>query len=250
MIEAFSLAGRVALVTGSTAGIGRAVAGVLAQAGATVAVNGRDIGQVARVVAEIPRALPAPFDVTDYDAARLRMDEIAAAAGGIDILVLCAAMRDRRSYADITPADYRRLLETNTVSYLELSRAATERMRRPAHGRLIFITSTGAKRPFRGDPVYASSKAAVESLVRSLACELGPGGTTVNGIAPGFTATEHNAAWVEDEAFSALVAAKVPPGRWARPEEIGYAAAFLASDAASYVNGHILTVDGGMSVIL
>ncbi len=250
MGQGFSLDNRVALVTGSTGGIGRAIAEAFSEAGARVAVNGRDAESTAQVAATMKGAIAAPFDITDYAAAAAAFGKVVAETGRFDILVCCAASRDRRPFGEIEPAEFRRVLETNAVSTFELSRIAATRITDPECGRLIFISSTGAKRPFRGDPIYASSKAGMESLVRSLAYELGPTGTTANAIAPGFTATDFNMAWAKDGEIAEFVQSRVPARRWGRPEEIANVAVFLASDASSYVNGHVLTVDGGLSVIL
>lgn len=248
--QAFSLDQRTALVTGSTAGIGRAIAEALAHSGARVAINGRNRDRVSAVAAEIGGAIEAPFDVTDQDAAEQAIDDIARETGRFDILVYCVGARDRRSTAEIDPDAFRRVLETNTVAAYQLARLATARMSHPACGRLIFVSSTAAQRPFRGDPAYASSKAAMESLARSLAFEFGSSGTTANVIAPGFVATEYNQALAEEKTIREFVETRIPARRWARPEEIANVAVFLASGAASYVNGHVLAVDAGMSVIL
>ncbi len=248
--QAFSLAQRVALVTGSTAGIGRAIATAFTEAGARVAINGRDKERVSAVAGEMEGAIEAPFDVTDYDAAERAIENLVKESGRFDILVCCASMRDRRSIAEIEPQDFRQVLETNTVSTYQLTRLAIANMTHPECGRLIFISSTAARTPFRGDPVYASSKAAMESLARSLAFEYGHLGTTANVIAPGFIATEYNQSLIDDEAIKEYVQNRVPARRWAQPVEVANVAVFLASDAASYVNGHVLLVDAGLSVIL
>ena len=237
-------------MTGSTAGIGRAIAEAFTGAGARVAVNGRDSRRVAEIADELEGAVKAPFDVTDHDEAERAIGNVIEATGRFDILVCCVGARDRRSLAEIEPDDFRNVLETNTVSAYQLSRLATARMTEPRHGRIIFVSSTAAMRPFRGDPVYASSKAAMESLARSLAFEFGHLGTTANVIAPGFVATEFNQALAEEKSVKDFVRNRIPARRWARPDEIANVAVFLASDAASYVNGHVLAVDAGMSVIL
>ena len=248
--QAFSLDRKVALVAGSTAGIGMAIAEGLTEAGARVAVNGRNGERVSAVAGRLPGAIEAAFDVTDHNAAERTFDAVIRQTGRFDILVYCVGMRDRRPAAEIDAEAFRRILEANTVSAYQLARLATERMTHPECGRLVFVSSTAAARPFRGDPAYASSKAAMESLARSLAFEFGPSGTTANVIAPGFVATEFNRGLAQEKAVRDFVENRIPSRRWARPEEIANVAVFLASDAASYVNGHVLAVDAGMSVIL
>lgn len=246
----FSLDQRVALVTGSTAGIGRAIAVALQHAGARVAINGRNRERTAAIAAELDGAVESAFDVTDHQAAEQALDKIVAETGRFDILVYCVGMRDRRSIAEIDPHAYRQILESNTVSAYQLARLATGKMTDPGCGRLIFISSTAAKMPFRGDPAYASSKAAMESLARSFCAEFGYLGITANAIAPGFVATEFNQTMIDDPSIKEFVRNRIPAQRWARPEEVADAAVFLASAEASYINGHVLAVDAGMSVNL
>lgn len=248
--QAFSLDRKVALVAGSTAGIGMAIAEAFTEAGARVAVNGRDRERVSTVAGKLSGSIEAAFDVTDHDAAERAFDAMINRTGQLDILVYCVGIRDRRSAAEIEPEDFRRVLEANTVSAYQLARLAAKRMTHPECGRIVFVSSTAAARPFRGDPAYASSKAAMESLARSLAFEFGASGTTANVIAPGFVATEFNQGLAQEQAIRDFVEERIPSRRWARPEEIANVAVFLASDAASYVNGHVLAVDAGMSVIL
>jgi len=240
----------VALVTGSTGGIGHAIALAFSEAGARVAINGRNQERVSAVAGNLEGAIEAAFDITDYDAAERAIDNLVKEAGRFDILVCSAGVRDRRTVAEIEPEEYRQVLEANTVSAFQLSRLATARMTHPEIGRVIFVSSTAGKRPFRSDPAYASSKAAMESLARSMAFEFGPVGTTTNVIAPGFIATEYNKPLAEEETIKEFVRNRVPAQRWAEPVEVANVAVFLASDAASYVNGHVLAVDAGMSVIL
>ena len=250
LAQAFSLSGKTAVITGGVGGIGAAIATAMSAAGAVVAINGRDPEQVARAVVQVPRAIPAVFDITNHAAAAQEIARVVAVTGSLDILVCNAAMRDRRPFHEITASSYRDLLETNLVSAFELGRLAAAAMQERGSGRLIFISSTAAQRPFRGDPSYTSSKAALEGLVRSLAGELGPRGITANAVAPGFTSTDFNAPMMSDPGIAEFVQTRVPLGRWGRPQDIAHATVFLASDAASYVNGHVLTVDGGLSAVL
>lgn len=248
-IERFSLKDRVVLITGAGGGLGLEMARGMAAAGAIVGINSRDAAKAERAVAEIPNAFPAAFDITDLAAAAKAMEAAVARRGRIDCLVNNAALRDRRPFQNILAADLRRLLETNLVAAYELSRLAARHMAARRSGRLIFVTSMVGPQSFQGDPSYVSSKGGLTALMRALAVELGPQGITANAIAPGFFLTDVNQGFfgtpeVQD------VGRRIPLRRWGRPDELVGAAIFLASDAASYINGHVLTVDAGLSVSL
>ena len=246
----FSLSGRVGLVTGSTGGIGRAIAEELTRAGARIAINGRNQEKVNLVANSLKGALNTPFDVDDHASAEDAIDKIILETGRFDILVCSVGSRDRRSISEIDAPAFQDLLLTNTVSAYQLARAASKKMPNPNVGRLIFISSIASLRPFRSDPAYSASKAALERIVRSFCYEFAPLGITANAIAPGFVATEFNSNLVEDPNIKEFVKTRIPAQRWARPEEVANAAVFLASDAASYINGHVLTVDAGLSTNL
>ena len=245
----FSLEGRVVLITGARGGLGLAMARGMAAAGARVGINGRDTRLAEEAAATIPDAFAAAFDVTDLGAAAAGVDRVVARYGRLDCLINNAALRDRRALQDIAPGDLRRLLETNLVGAYELSRAAARHMEGNGGGRLIFITSMVGPHSFQGDPAYTASKGGLTALMRALAVELGPKGITANAIAPGFFHTEVNAAFF-DGPQAAEVGRRIPLRRWGRPDELVGAAVFLASEAASYVNGHVLTVDAGLSIAL
>lgn len=248
-LERFSLSGRITLVTGATRGLGLEIARGMAAAGAVVGINGRDGARAQEIAKRLPNAFAAPFDIGDLPAATRTLEAIVARHGRLDCLVNNAAVRDRRPLQEITADDFRRLLETNLVAQYELARVAARHMTASGHGQLIFISSMVGPQSFQGDPAYVGSKGGLEALMRALAVELGAGGIRVNAIAPGFFETGGNARFFADPRVVEL-SRRIPLRRFGRPEEIAGAAVFLASDAASYITGHVLTVDAGLSISL
>ncbi len=245
----FSLEGRVALVTGSSRGLGYAMAKALKENGAHVIVNARDPAAVAEAAAKIGAEAMA-FDVTDSAIARKSLEDIVKRHGHLDILVNNAGIQHRRPLVEWQDDDFDRVININLASCFRLSRDAARLMLPNQFGRII---NTGSVAAILGRPTihaYVAAKAGLHGLTRSMAAELGRHGITVNALAPGYFATELNTALLEDKAFTAWVESRTPAGRWAKPEELGGAAVFLASNAASYVNGHVLAVDGGLSTSL
>lgn len=254
MTDRFSLKDRVALVTGASRGLGLAMAEALADHGASVIINGRDQASLdsaaKRLASEERKIGTAAFDVSDAKASREAIDGIARRHGRLDILISNAGIQHRVSLTEWTDDDFDRIIAVNLTACFRLARDAARIMLRQGFGRII---NTGSVAALLGRPTihgYVAAKAGLHGLTRSMAAELGRHGITVNAIAPGYFATELNEALLADQKFTSWVEGRTPAGRWAKPEELGGAAVFLASDAASYVNGHVLAVDGGLSVSL
>jgi gluconate 5-dehydrogenase len=249
MESIFDLSGRVALVTGSTQGLGFEMAKGLAKAGAHVLVNGRDNDHVANAVSLIESskgsAQALVFDVSVDSARAAALSEISSEYGRLDILINNVGMRDRRSMEEIDGPDFQALLQVNLTSAFLLCREVVGLMRARQWGRIVNMSALGSAVGLKLSPSYAASKGALESLTRTLAAALGLDGITVNALAPGFFATEANAAMVADESLSQKLASRTALGRWGEPHEIAGAAVFLCSEEAAYVTGQVLTVDGG-----
>ena len=243
----FDLSGRRALITGGGSGLGFAIARGLAQAGASVVINGRTRARLDTAAEALARehlsVEVAPFDVTLSDAVAGGI----AALGPIDILVNNAAVNRRAPLDTFSDAEWRALMAANLDGPFFVARAVIPGMKARRRGKIINLCSLASDIGRPNIVPYATSKGGVRMLTRALAGELAPHNIQVNGISPGFFRTEMNAPLVADAEFSAWVARRTPAGRWGDPPEIAGAAVFLASSAADYVTGHLLAVDGGFS---
>ncbi len=244
--DQFRLDGRTALVTGSARGLGWEIIQALAQAGARVLLHGRSVERVAPQL-EILRRAGFAADALGFEMAdRAAMHAEIAKAGPIDILIHNVGERDRRPFADIDPEAFARLIDVDLVAAHALVKLVVPGMIDRGWGRLILVTSIVADLAVPGASSYIAAKGGLSALARALAAELGAKGITSNALAPGFFATETNAQLIASP-LGELQRERCPAKRWADPPEIAGAALFLASPAASYVNGHTLTVDGGVS---
>jgi len=251
MNKLFDLTGGLALITGSSRGIGRAIAEGYLAAGARVLINGRDKDAVAAAVKALgSNAIAAPFDVTGKAAVEAAVDKIEKDIGPIDILVNNAGMTKRMPFTEFPEADWRQIMATNLDSVFFVTQSVARRMISRSRGKIVNICSVMSELGRPTIAPYTASKGAVKMLTKAMCAEFAKHGITANGISPGYFGTELNQALMADEKFSAWVCARTPAGRWGKVEELQGAAIFLASDASSFVNGHILFVDGGMTAVV
>jgi gluconate 5-dehydrogenase len=252
--EIFSLEGKVALVTGSSRGLGWTMAEALALAGAHVVLNGRDQTLLKQRADQIEaaggRASIAGFDVTDSRAATASVDEIVARKGHIDIVVCNAGIVVRKPLVEVIDDDWHRVVNTDLAHCFYLARAAARHMIPQKWGRIIATSSVMGTIARPTIASYVASKAGVHGLIRALAVELAPYGITANAIAPGFYPSEANDVIRNDTAFYEWVCRRTPAGRWGDPQELAGALIYFASDASSYCNGQVLTIDGGMTAAM
>lgn len=249
-LKLFDLTGKRALVTGSSQGIGLALAEGLAAAGAEVVLNGRDADRLAAAAARIPGARVLAFDVTDHDAARAAVDGFESSVGPIDILVNNAGMQHRAPLEDFPAEAFERLLQTNIASVFHVGQAVARHMIARRAGKIINIASVQSALARPTIAPYTATKGAVANLTKGMATDWARHGLNCNAIAPGYFVTPLNAALLANPEFNTWLEKRVPAGRWGQTSELQGACIFLASDAASFVNGHILYVDGGITASL
>ena len=254
MAGLFDLSGKQALITGSSQGIGLALARGLAGAGAALVLNGRDRAKL-EAAADMLRAegfavQTLPFDVTDHAAARAAVDGFEGDRGPIDILINNAGMQHRAPLQDFPADAFQQLLQTNIASVFNVAQACARHMIARGAGKIVNIASvqTALARP--GIAPYTATKGAVANLTKGMATDWARYGLNCNALAPGYFDTPLNAALVADPDFSAWLEKRTPAGRWGKVEELVGAAIFLSAPASSFVNGTVIYVDGGITASL
>jgi gluconate 5-dehydrogenase len=254
VLKKFDLSGRTALVTGSSAGIGFALAGGLAAAGATIVLNARNAGKLETAAQRLRDAgaavHTANFDVTSAEAVTSAIEAIERDVGAIDVLVNNAGMQRRAPLEDFEKAQWDELMRTNVDSVFLVGQAVARRMIPRGRGKIINICSVQSELGRPNIAPYAASKGAVKMLTKGMAIDWGQYGIQVNGLGPGYFKTELTEALTKNEEFCSWLMARTPSRRWGDVEDLVGAAIFLASEASNFVNGHILYVDGGVTATL
>jgi gluconate 5-dehydrogenase len=250
----FDLSGRIALLTGSSSGIGFALARGLAAAGASVVLNARNSDKLQRAAQQLrsegAQVHTAAFDVTDGAAVQAGVARVEADIGPIDILVNNAGMQLRAPLEDFEEAHWHTLMRTNVDSVFLVGQAVARHMIGRQRGKIINICSVQSELGRPNIAPYTASKGAVKMLTKGMAIDWGQHGIQVNGLGPGYFKTELTQALVDNEPFSAWLIGRTPSRRWGDVDDLVGAAVFLAGDASRFVNGHILYVDGGVTATL
>ena len=251
----FDLSGRTALVTGSSDGLGLAMARGLAAAGAAIVLNGRDekkLAQTMKSFADAGHKVNArPFDVADEKAVVAAFERFDADGVEIDILINNAGIQFRKPMVDLTTDEWRRVVEIHLTGSFQVGREAARRMiARARGGKIINIASLGSEVARPTISPYVAAKGGVKMLTRSMAAEWAKYDIQANAIGPGFIATEMNRALLDDPKFDAWVKGRTPSGRWGQPDDLIGVTVFLASHASDYVNGQTLYVDGGLLAVI
>jgi len=247
----FDLTGRRALITGSSRGLGYAIAEGLAEAGAEVILNSRKADDVEESCARLRdaghKAHGRAFDVSDPDAVEATVADVEANVGPIDILFNNAGIQHRQPLEEFSYADWKRVMAINLDAVFLMAQAVAKRMLPRGRGKIVNTASINAEIARASIAPYVTSKGAVKMLTKAMCVEWSSKGLNINGIGPGYFKTELNRPLFTNPEFDAFVCKRTPAGRWGEVHELKGVAVFLASDASSYVNGHMLYVDGGMT---
>jgi gluconate 5-dehydrogenase len=250
LAQTFGLAGRTALVTGGSGGLGLAIAAALGKAGARVIVNGRDAGRCAEAAAKLAAtgvdAICASFDVADERAVARAESDLREQGVLVDVLVANAGVQNRKAVTQTTLAEWRGLMDIHVNGAFNCARAFLPRMLECGFGRIVLMSSIAGQAAMPNIAAYATAKGALGAFTRALAVEYGGRGITANAVAPGFVRTPMTLDLQDSPQFQEFLSASVPAGRWAEPGDIAPAIVFLASAAGAFVNGHVLTIDGGL----
>jgi len=251
----FDIRGRVALVTGSSRGIGRALARGLLEAGCVVVLNGRDENVLTRTREELAELTGGSvhtraFDVTEPDAVAEGIAQIEEHVGALDILVNNAGVLHRAPFTEFSVEEWRRVLETNLSSAFIVGREVARRMIPRGRGKIVNVCSVLSEVARPGIAPYSASKGGLKMLTKGMCADLGPSGIQVNGLAPGYIDTDLTAALIADEKFSSWLRTRTPVGRWGTVEDLVGALIFLCSPASDFVGGQLLYADGGMLSVL
>ncbi len=251
----FDLTGRTALVTGSSRGIGHALAQGLLEAGARVVVHGRDEAAAEAAAGRLREltggeVLVATFDVTDAAAVDAGVGRVEEAWGTPDIAVNNAGIQRRAPFLDFAFEDWHDLVATNLTSAFLVGQRVARGMVARGSGKIINVGSVQSRLARPNITPYSATKGGIVMLTQGMCADLGPHGIQTNALAPGYFATELTAALVADETFSAWVAQRTPAGRWGQVDELVGALVFLASSASDFVNGQVVYVDGGMTAVV
>ena len=250
VLDQFRLDGKVALVTGGSRGLGRVMSEALAGAGASVALSARDLDHATSVASAVSQATGQKArgvraDVTRSEDVRAMVDEVLAAFGRLDILVNNAGINIRGPIEQLSESDWDQVIDTNLKGPWLCCRAVAEAMKRQKWGRVINVSSMLGEISMPGRTPYCSSKGGLTLMTKTLALEWAGDRINVNALCPGPFATEINTPLLSDPTVKAAVEAKIPLGRWGDPAELGPATVFLASEAASFITGATLFIDGG-----
>lgn len=248
--DSFSLEGKIALVTGSSHGLGLVFARGLAKAGATVVLNGRDGERLGQAVTGLQQkgfaAHGRQFDVTESEQVKAAVEEIEKEIGPISILMNNAGIQRRRSLEDFPEEEWREIINTNLTSAFLVSRAVVKGMIRRGHGKIINTCSLTSEIARNTTAPYAASKGGIKMLIKGMATDWGKYNIQVNGIGPGYFITDMTRPLANDPEFDGWLKKRTPMGRWGDPEELVGAAVFLASKASDFVTGQVIYVDGGI----